>query len=186
MGIILFLAVLLSRQVNITLSYSDELKIKINYLFLSYSIFPKKEKKNKTVTKEKSPLKKKSKQVKKKFDYRIIKLLLKSILEPTRWTISHIKIDLLSIFILVAGENACETATNYGKICAAAYPIINIILENNKPKEYDIKISPNFYGSKTTIRVNLKFGITIFNLIIILTKIIIRFVSYYINAKERM
>lgn len=169
--------------IKIRISYSESLVIKINYLFLAYKIFPRKNKKTK---------KNKDLEDKNKFDkngifnsIETIIVIFNNFVEPIRKIVSGLRVDLINICISVASEDAHETAINYGRLCALFYPTIKTILDNNKPKRYTIKIFPNFKESKTELNLDIKFGISAFNLLKYSMNGLVGFVKYYIKKAKK-
>ena len=73
----------------------------------------------------------------------------------------------MNIFISLSKKEASETAIEYGKICSIICPIINLVLENTKPKEYNVKIFPDFNKTKTSIDADFNFNISLTHYIIL-------------------
>lgn len=51
----------------------------------------------------------------------------------------------------MAGEDAAETAVTYGRVCAAAYPAVSILVQAARCKRYEAHIFPDFNEKKTEI-----------------------------------
>lgn len=56
----------------------------------------------------------------------------------------------LFIDFTVAGKDAADTAMNYGKTSAVAFPALGVICTNLKVREYDLDINPDFLADKNT------------------------------------
>ncbi len=64
--------------------------------------------------------------------------------------LKHIIIKELFVDFTVAGDDAADTAINYGKTCAAVFPALGTICTNMKVREYDVDINPDFLAKKST------------------------------------
>jgi len=80
--------------------------------------------------------------------------ILKYIASKTKVMVSkilkHIVIKELFVDLTVAGDDAADTAMNYGKTCAAVFPALGTICTNMKVREYDVDINPDFLAKKNT------------------------------------
>ena len=82
-------------------------------------------------------------------------------------------------------EEASETAIEYGKLCSILYPMINLILEYNKPKKYHIKIFPDFNKSKSLVDIDFDFNISIMNVLKCLISLIFEIIINYKKIKTK-
>ena len=63
-----------------------------------------------------------------------------------------IRIDRLTLHVSISGDDAAETAINYGRICSAAFPALSYLLSSTRgydpasPETKDIEIIPDFAG----------------------------------------
>ncbi len=63
-----------------------------------------------------------------------------------------VKINRLVLHVSVSGEDAADTAIQYGRICAGAFPALSFLLSHTRgydpsnPKTKDIEIVPDFAG----------------------------------------
>ncbi|NCC86962.1 MAG: DUF2953 domain-containing protein [Clostridia bacterium] len=62
--------------------------------------------------------------------------------------LKHIVIKELFVDLTVAGNDAADTAMNYGKTCAAVFPALGTICTNMKVREYNVDINPDFIAKK--------------------------------------
>ena len=148
-AIILLCLALLFLPVDVCLEFKEELKLKIK--FSGIKIYTLKEKPKKKPKKEKSsktaaPQKKKEKpnffkKLKKKYGFiGSVKLLfgfLKDLLVHIKRLLRHIKFKDIRLNLVVAENDAAETALQYGRVCAAAYPVLSF-LDNLANVEYKI------------------------------------------------
>ena len=56
----------------------------------------------------------------------------------------HLRIRRLDINIIVASEDAADTAINYGRLCAGVYPALTVLLSVMKYDDYSVNIRPDF------------------------------------------
>lgn len=56
----------------------------------------------------------------------------------------------LYIDFTVCGKDAADTAMNYGKTSAAAFPLLGILCTNLKIREYDLNINADFLANKNS------------------------------------
>ena len=54
------------------------------------------------------------------------------------------RLKMLDISIIVASDDAADTAVNYGKLCAGVYPALSVILNIVKYDDYNVNIYPDF------------------------------------------
>ncbi|MBR2579418.1 MAG: DUF2953 domain-containing protein [Clostridia bacterium] len=90
---------------------------------------------------------------------KIIKMILKSI-----------KFKRLNLKIVVGSEEASKTATTYGAVCAAVYPVTSAFISFSEPKNYDISVIPDFVSEKIKVFIDLKLKTRIISFLIITIK----------------
>ena len=174
LGILLLIFLILLIKVEVFATYTDELALTLKVLFYKKKLLPappKPEKKKKAPAKKpkkKKPEKKEEetegKEKKEKKSY-IAKLkdkkglsgivsLLGSLAKIAggmlKGIFSHIVIHKLNVGIALNSGDAASTAVTYGKLCAAVYPSINIIVAATVCKNYNITIEPVFDDDKST------------------------------------
>ena len=68
-----------------------------------------------------------------------------------------VRIDRLVLHAAITGEDAADTAIQYGRICGAAFPALSFLLSNTRgydpasPRTKDIEIVPDFAGEGVKI-----------------------------------
>lgn len=67
-----------------------------------------------------------------------------------RKILKHIVIKELFVDLTVSGNDAADTAMNYGKTCAAVFPAMGAICTNMKVREYDLEVNPDFLAKSNT------------------------------------
>lgn len=182
LGIIALILLLLICPVRFKFSYDDELKVSAGYLFLKYSIVParpksakkiKKQKKEKLTKEKDSSFKEIKKNPFKKMveedgfaaaiseTCRLIKLLLNRL----RILLSHTVIKKLRLSISVGGDDAADTAIQYGGVCAAVYPLVGIAASFVKLQGQQIDIAPDYSESKSEIKIAFTAKLRLFHIL---------------------
>lgn len=76
-----------------------------------------------------------------------------------------LRVDCLVLNLVLAGDDPCDLATNYGKACEALGGLWPMLEENFVIKKRDVKIQCDFEASQTLITARLDVTITIGRLI---------------------
>lgn len=157
LGIIaLIILIILFTPLRLKLSYDKTLSAVIYIGFFKKTLFPKKEKKKtKKKAADKKPQQKKTEEKEKpKFDISkilgIIKDVQKLVTDVLKDFFKHLVINKLEISIIVATDNAADTAVNYGKCCSVVYPAISAVSSVSKCKKCSVDINPNFDEKEQT------------------------------------
>jgi hypothetical protein len=169
--ILLIIIVLLFSSVRANIKYHNQMTVNIEYLFLSFQVFPKKPpKKNKRKDAENDEEEKKFKIVNFKkfisFVQRMIKLvsgIIKDILKKS-------KINLLKIKIVVGSDDAAQTAIQYGEACAIVGSALGFIKAIMPIKKYNINITPDFTNAEFSLNLNIIISVRINTLLGVLIK----------------
>ena len=163
--------------------YEDNLKIFIRVLFFKYTIFPQK----KTKFDEKKYAKKQSKkdeppkpQIKHKGDTEknqtlLDKLnLIKEILSVFLKSFSkYINVRIKKLYIIVASNDAAQTAILYGAVSAIVANILELIdsYTNLKSLKKDtISVEPDFIANESDIGINISLSISVLGALVTLAK----------------
>ncbi len=176
LGILLFILLLLSIPLKADIVYNGSWTVKIKYLFLSFQIFPvkKKKKQRKTYTKKKKQNPQKADQTNEKQKnsslsfikekgfsgtVTLLKDIINLITQSSRSFLRHLLIYKLDINSAIAGEDAAQTAMNYGYVCSAVYPAVSFIESHLKKCKYHLNLTANFDSTKTVIDTRVILGI---------------------------
>lgn len=167
LGILAFIILLLMIPLKIDLEYDDEVRLKVGYLFLKYTILPQQAKKEKPKKKKKAAEKKKEekkKEPEKKqknpiLEYadkhgldgllELVKAIAKIVVDVLKSMAKHLVIKKLVIRAIIAGEDSADTALKYGYACSVIYPALSIIDRNTRLKYHSEDISAGFLCEKT-------------------------------------
>ncbi|MBQ3603752.1 MAG: DUF2953 domain-containing protein [Clostridia bacterium] len=174
LGIIAFFVFVFSVKVTVYMTYDEDFKLDVRWLFIKLPILPKKEKpeKEKKPKKEKPKKEEKPKEEEKPADPNapkkdnIIKAFYNNqgfsgVLQLLRDTVKaingmfgsmfrHVVFDELKLYLTVGANDACETSMLYGKTCSAIFPAMGLITSTCKVKEYDCAVRPNFIAAEKT------------------------------------
>lgn len=155
-GIILLLILILIIPISADIRYKDELFVKVKYG--SIGVFDS-SKHNPENEKEKPSVKKENKKAKEKKENTITKIfnekgkiegikflarLIKSAISRIIWVIKKISFRKFFVKIVVSSDDAANTAIAYGAVCAAVYPIINILEQNTNLSVKEVGIYTDF------------------------------------------
>lgn len=171
LGIIAFIALILSVRVTINGEFFDEFKLNIKWLFINLQILPakpkkdkppKKQKPKKEKTEEEQPVEETTDIGEKKenifvrfynnqgFDG-VIELINNAAKDLGKMFSSfkkHIVLRELYLWMTISSGDAAQTALDYGRICQKVFPALSFICTNLTVKKYDVEIEPDFIGLK--------------------------------------
>ncbi len=168
LGIILFFVLLFSIRFTVYMTYDEDFKLDISWLFIKLHILPKKEKTEKEKKEEppKEPeTEENPKPEKEKKDNIIVNFYknqgFSGVIQLLRDTVSaingmfgsifkHFIFRELKLYMSVGAGDAAETAILYGKICSVVFPAMGLITSTCKVKEYDCGVQPNFMEADKT------------------------------------
>lgn len=200
LGIIAFILILLMIPVRIKLDYGEKTTLRLGYFFLSFRIYPAKEKnpgkKKKTPEKKKEeekkkPQKKKPGKLKQLLDkhgadglIEILKEAAKIVTELLGGLARHLYFTRFNVRICVVGEDAADTAVKYGYVCSAVYLPIAVLSEHSVIKKHSEDISAGFLAEKTAAELELTAKIRPLFLIPILLKALIGLVRIVLKLRS--
>lgn len=167
LGIIAFFIVLFSIRVTVYMTYDEDFKLDVSWLFIKLHILPKKEKpeKEKPEKPEEEKPPEEPKQETEKKDNIIVNFYnnqgFSGVIQLLRDTVSaingmfgsifkHFIFRELKLYLSVGAGDAAETAILYGKTCSVVFPAMGLITSMCKVKEYDCGVQPNFMGPDKT------------------------------------
>ena len=172
LGIIAFFVLILSIRITVSGEYFDSFKLDVSWLFIKLHIFPmkkkdklKKEKKKKETaqteekTEEESPQTEKKENIFVRFYHNqgvggIVELINGAAYSLARMANSfkkHLVLREIYLWMTVSsGNDAAETALQYGKICQKVFPALSFICSTLPVKKYDVEIEPDFIGVKNS------------------------------------
>lgn len=155
--VILAIAALLPAKIKVRIGYiEEEFILSFKLLFFVFTVSPENKKKKKKKAKKKEKEKKERPAKKEKdnffrshtsdfgvFDYiELIGIVIEKF-------VTKIYFDKLEAEIRVAGDDAAQTALNFGRLNAAIYPIAGLINGHKRIKKLHIGITPDFTTTKS-------------------------------------
>ena len=155
--VILAVAALIPAKIKVRIGYiEEEFILSFKLLFFVFTVSPenKKKKKKKTKKKEKEKNERPAKKEKDNFfrshtsDFGVFDYieLIGIVIEKF---VTKIYFDKLEAEIRVAGDDAAQTALNFGRLNAAIYPIAGLINGHKRVKKLHIGITPDFTTTKS-------------------------------------
>ncbi len=133
-AIVLIIALLLACPVTVSGEYEEELSVTVRYLFSVFACCRSRKKKKLPAAKNRKKKsaggadggnKNKIREIlKKKGVSSLVELLSEAAslaVSVLKRFFSHVHISLFDLFLLVAAEDAAETAVLYGKVCGSVY-----------------------------------------------------------------
>lgn len=155
--VILAVAALIPAKIKVRIGYiEEEFILSFKLLFFVFTVSPENKKKKKKKAKKKEKEKKERPAKKEKdnffrshtsdfgvFDYiELIGIVIEKF-------VTKIYFDKLEAEIRVAGDDAAQTALNFGRLNAAIYPIAGLINGHKRIKKLHIGITPDFTTTKS-------------------------------------
>lgn len=165
--------------------WKNDILVKLKIGFVPITVYPPKPKKKKTKKKKKKdetkkkpeeekPKEKKPGIIKEKGLSWLIDFIRRAAelaAGALKFFFGRILIKKMTLSIIVAGDDAAETAVNYGKTCAAVYPAVGIIMGAVRHRGYGVDIAPDFEeNAKTRISLELKARILVLWLVVLVLK----------------
>ena len=170
LAIIAFFVILFSVKFTLYLTYDNEFKVAVRWLFIKINILPKsEEEKKKEKTKKEKPEKEKNAAEEEKpaeqtdntpkKDNMLVSFYknqgFSGVMQLLNDTVSaikgmfgsifkHIVFKELKLYLRVGADDAAETAMLYGKTCSYVFPAMGLITSTCKVKDYGCGVEPNF------------------------------------------
>lgn len=179
LAIVALIVILFSIKFTVSLTYNEEFKVDVKWLFIKKKILPKpeeeagKEKPQKEKKKkEEKPKKQKEEKTaasqaenKPKEDNILVKFYknqgFSGVMQLLNDTVSairgmfgsvfkHLVFHELKLYLTVGAGDSAETAILYGKTCSYVFPAMGLITSTCKVKDYCCDIQPNFMAKDKT------------------------------------
>jgi hypothetical protein len=179
-GFLILLTVALLLPTSVKLSYDDEFKYKFKIAFITLDLEKRKPKKQKgnNNPKERTDIKKEKSFFEKLNDkkgfvgaVKEVFAFVKDCAVPLKWFLRFLKFKDIRVFIVVVGDDAAQTAIDYGIICSAVYPTLSFLesVANAKYKSVDVKA--DFENKKSDFIFSLKIKTNIIFILILMFRI---------------
>ena len=191
-GILLFLALLLSLKVNITVSYKQELRVYLRVLFVRIRLFPKKvkykeEKKHKKKKKEPAPSKPTTEEEAEKpiSPVKVVWEIREAILKLSGKAMNKLHFKFARLNIEVGCSDAAKTAIVYGTVVQSVAYLIEILsnISNVEISRFsDINVTSNFISQKSRAEGKITLYIRVFSAFTVLLHLL---KTYFIYGSAR-
>jgi len=162
-ALLLLLVLLLILPLKVELSFFEDFNVKVK--FLKFTLYPQKSKSESKATPKGDETKPKLKEKnlfeklveKREFKGAINELfaLFKAVMTKLKKFLKRLKFRKIKVLVNVAGEDAAQTAINYGIVCSAVYPVLSIF-QNIMNVEYKkIDVRSDFESTKSKFEFSL-------------------------------
>lgn len=206
----LFVALVLSIKLRITVEYKDELKVFLRAPFIKYQLLPKttrgpkymsrararriKERLKKKRTRRKSQISQTKEEIstqsKESFGSMVdvicaIKDVIFTLLSKF---FSHLHVDVAKFHINIATGDAATTAITYGAVCDVLlhlFAILEPLKGFDLPKTRDISVNADYLSEKTTADIRISFSLRIWHIIHIILATFIKMVMHNLWQMEK-
>ncbi|MCI8554244.1 MAG: DUF2953 domain-containing protein [Clostridiales bacterium] len=200
-GVLLFLLLLALLPLRLHLIFDRELRIRAGYGPVMVTIFPPKEKKQRKNTggKQRKRTKKAAGETGHKKAGRLsrllkedgvsaviryLKMLASLVVEGARGLARITVIDRLFLEIRVAGEDAAQTAVDYGKVCAAVYPALALVESVMRVRQKEVSVHPDFMAEKGTVCFDLKAHAALLPALLLGLRLIMRLAVHTTDSEQ--
>lgn len=165
LGIFILVGILLLCNITVCLSYNEEFLLKVKFLNFTLFSTDKPKIKEKTKDKPKANAQKKEEKsffekLKEKYGFsgaiREIFYFAKDCIVHIKKFLRHIFIKKVNLNVNIVGEDAAQTAIEYGAVCSAVYPALSLIQGLGNVSFEKIDIRSDFEGKESFITFSAK------------------------------
>ena len=114
-----------------------------------------------------------------------VKQLIKSASKPIKRLISHIRVNKFTLLITVGGEDAAQTAMNYGKINWLVYTAVAVLYEAVKLDVKKIDITADFNSGKTEYELLCKVKLRLGTALCCIIWLLFRLLKMYLKINSK-
>ncbi len=198
-AIVGILLILLLLPMTVDLTFDSKLMLKIKYLGITLfdnqkrvPVKKSKKKKSKSTSKDDAPAKKDG-FVKKTYKQKgllgtinYFSDILVIVIKKLWWVVKRLKFRRFKLDIIIATADAADTAMQYGKICAAVYPIISLLQSVNDFKAKNINISADFDKTQSQFKTSIFVKTQVIYLLITVIGILVQFLKLQRKEREKI
>ena len=197
--IILIFAALLFLPISVLIWFKDDFRVKIKFAgFNVFHINPEKEeeKTSEKATERKVKKKKAEKKsrenifskLKDKYGFigavKEIMTLVRNCIIHIKWLFSHIKFEKIRFNLEIGTPDAAKTAVDYGKACAAVYPVLALLDGQKNVKFKKINVKSDFSRESSTFDFSLEISSRLFFMILAAFKILIEYNKFKVRNED--
>lgn len=81
--------------------------------------------------------------------------ILKLVFKKTWWLLKRVKFRRFNLDVIIGSADAAATAINYGRVCAATYPVLALLETNADFKAKSVNISADFDKNQSEFRASI-------------------------------
>ncbi len=169
-AIILLLFAVLLLPFKVQLAFLEDFSFKVKFLF--FTVYKPKEKQEKKVAKQQPQEKKQSlfQKLKDKKGFigavKEVFVFLSEVLGHIKYLFRFIRFKNVRFNLNVTGDDAAETAINYGIVCSAVYPVLSFFDSIAKVKYKKIDIKSDFDSKESDFSFSLDISLQLLFLLI--------------------
>ena len=191
-GIAAFLLLVLFSSARVKIKFDEDIKVKVGFWFLSFTVYPKKEKADKKKVKKKSDNKQEKKpnylsqMIKRDGITETVGFFIDTVQEllgKIGNLVRHIHIDKLFLVVGVGDDDAANAAIKCGVINAVLYPFLGYLASKTKFYKNDITIHP-MYDGESYIKLEIKSRIRLIHLLKEAFAIFVRLIKKYMKKLQ--
>lgn len=173
LGVVLLICLILFCSVSAQISITDDVTLRLGYLFYSKNIplnkpKPKKSKSDVDVKKERSAIKKMIDE--KGLRNTVIELIevVKVLLQKLGSLAKHIRVKRFNLTVIVAAEDPATTGIEYGALCAVVYPFLGVLKNTLKfnEKKANVSLNANFENKQQEFKFSAKLKVKLWFVLI--------------------
>ncbi|QAT49409.1 DUF2953 domain-containing protein [Caproiciproducens sp. NJN-50] len=191
--LVLLLALLLFCSVSIEAAFAEEFSARAGFLFFHYRIWPRPEKKQAPARKEEPAAKKKPSKIKELLRKRgvsgfleLLRAFSRAAYGSAKKLLSHTVIRLLHLNLTVGGEDAAQTAVDYGKACGLVSTALTALLSAAKYRErhVNVRVTPDFQNGSGSVQFHVLLKIKLFFLLSAVLSALIDMIKIYLKFRK--
>ena len=191
-GIAAFLLLVLFSSARVKIKFDEDIKVKVGFWFLSFTVYPKKEKADKKKVKKKSDNKEEKKpnylsqMIKRDGITETVGFFIDTVQEllgKIGNLVGHIHIDKLFLVVGVGDDDAANAAIKCGVINAVLYPFLGYLASKTKFYKNDVTVHP-MYDGESYIKLEIKSRIRLIHLLKEAFAIFVRLIKKYMKKLQ--
>ncbi|MCI1966515.1 MAG: DUF2953 domain-containing protein [Oscillospiraceae bacterium] len=191
--IILLLIFLLACSVTVESSFEEELSVWVKFLFVRFRVLPQppEQPTEEAPAPEKKPARKKPSKIKALFQKKgfwgfmeLVKAFSRVAYGSVKKILSHTVIQSFSLRLTVGGEDAAQTAVNYGRVCGLLSTALAALFSTAKCKRRNVKVAPDFQNGKSGVQFRIRLKIRLMFLLSALLSAFFGMIKLYLKIRK--
>ena len=191
-GIAAFLLLVLFSSARVKIKFDEDIRVKVGFWFLRFTVYPKKEKADKKKVKKKSDNKQEKKpnylsqMIKRDGITETVGFFIDTVQEllgKIGNLVGHIHIDKLFLVVGVGDDDAANAAIKCGVINAVLYPFLGYLASKTKFYKNDVTVHP-MYDGESYIKLEIKSRIRLIHLLKEAFAIFVRLIKKYMKKLQ--